>query len=257
MAQEAAGVRALRLLAGSDCSVVAVFTSEEPQRGAVRGASVEQLATQLGYPVWPAADVRGSAVAAELRAAGVDLLLNVYSLFVIHPAVIAAPRIGAFNLHPGPLPRFAGLNVPSWAILEGERSFGVTLHWLTPLIDAGPIAYTASFEVLESHTGLSLSARCVESGIPLVGRLLGQAREDPGGIPRIEQDASLRRYFGRERPFGGRLRWSLDAATLVNFVRACDYRPFESPWGQPLARLGNEEIGVVKVERTFERCSRS
>ena len=67
--------------------------------------------------------------------------MNVHSLFLIHPWS-SAPTIGSFNLHPGPLPEYAGLNVPSWAIYEGEkRSHGVTVHWMDEGVDTGPIAW--------------------------------------------------------------------------------------------------------------------
>ena len=73
-----------------------------------------------------------------MREQGVDLLLNVHSLYLIaRRTVVAAPRIGSFNLHPGPLPEYAGLNTPSWAIYNGEREHGVTVHWMEPGVDTG------------------------------------------------------------------------------------------------------------------------
>ena len=53
-------------------------------------------------------------------------------------------RIGSFNLHPGPLPGFPGLNAPSWAIYERRARFGCTVHWMDAAIDAGLIAYEAA-----------------------------------------------------------------------------------------------------------------
>ena len=70
---------------------------------------------------------------------------------------VAAPTIGSFNLHPGPLPEYAGLNVPSWAIYEGERSHGVTLHWMDEGIDTGPIVWQERFDDRLDDTGLALS----------------------------------------------------------------------------------------------------
>jgi len=185
-----------------------------------------------------------------MRAEEVDLLLNVHSLYVIHGTVLGAPRIGAFNLHPGPLPRYAGLNAVSWAIYQGERSHGVTVHWMAPEIDAGPIAYQSLFPIDENDTALSLAARCVREGLPLMMRLLDVAAKHPAEIPAVPQDIEKREYFPAGVPEGGRLSWQWPAQKIVDFVRACDYFPFRSPWGHPRTSMGTQELAVVKARRT-------
>jgi methionyl-tRNA formyltransferase len=194
--------------------------------------------------------VREPAFADWIHAHEVDLLLNVHSLFVINSDVIKAPRIGALNLHPGPLPEYAGLNAPSWAIYFGETRHAVTLHWMDVEIDTGAIAYSAGFDVEEEDTGLSLSARCVREGLPLIAQLLEAAAVDPSSIPRVPQDLSRRRYFGRDAPDGGRISWTRPAQRVVALVRACDYLPFSSPWGSATSRTDGQEVAVLKAART-------
>jgi methionyl-tRNA formyltransferase len=237
--EETAGVQALRLVAERGHEVVAAM-----------GSTIAGTAEGMGVPVWEAEEVREPALAARIRAAGADILLNVHALFVIHPDVLAAPRVGAFNLHPGPLPRFAGLNAPSWAIYLGEQTHGVTLHWMGAEIDAGDIAYERSFEIEPSDTGLTLTAKCVRHGLPLIAELLEMA--DSGHVPRTPQPGEGRRYFGREIPHGGRLPWSMPARRVVDLVRASDYGPWPSPWGRPTATLEGREVQVLRGSATGE-----
>jgi UDP-4-amino-4-deoxy-L-arabinose formyltransferase/UDP-glucuronic acid dehydrogenase (UDP-4-keto-hexauronic acid decarboxylating) len=84
----------------------------------------------------------------------------------------------------------------------------------------------------------------------MILRLLGAAEQDRSKIPSIPQDLSKREYFGREVPHNGNLSWRLPAREIFNFVRACDFSPFRSPWGHPRAGLGDCEIGIVKVQLT-------
>ena len=228
--------------------VIAVMAS--PGRVAASGASLWDAAAKLGLPTWPAQLVKDPLLAERMRAEEVDLLLNVHSLYVIHGTVLGAPRIGAFNLHPGPLPRYAGLNAVSWAIYQGERSHGVTVHWMAPEIDAGPIAYQSLFPIDENDTALSLAARCVREGLPLMMRLLDVAAKHPAEIPAVPQDIEKREYFPAGVPEGGRLSWQWPAQKIVDFVRACDYFPFRSPWGHPRTSMGTQELAVVKARRT-------
>jgi methionyl-tRNA formyltransferase len=247
IAEEAAGMQTVRLLAGTPHEVVAVLT-----RGVgSQGATVAGVASQLGYRVWPAPQVREPGFAETIRQEGVDLLLNVHSLFVLPADVVAAPRMGSFNLHPGPLPRYAGLNVPSWAIYHGQQTHAVTLHWMDGGIDTGAIAYQSELAIEDDDTGLTLSVKCARAGLALIGDLLEAAVK--GTIPRWPQPDVARHYYGREVPHGGRLLWTDSAAQVVNFIRACDYLPFTSPWGHPHACLAGSEILVLKALRTGDR----
>jgi methionyl-tRNA formyltransferase len=250
IAEEAAGVQALRglLALPTPPQIVAVLT-----RSAVEGAErplVYEAAQKLGLDVWPSSSVRSPELATRLRDAQVDLLVNIHSLFLIHPSVLAATAIGSFNLHPGPLPEYAGLNVPSWAIYEGEHSHGVTLHWIDEGIDTGPIAWQERFAIEPTDTGLAVSGKCVRHGVPLLLRLATVAADDGRLIPREEQDLSRRRYFSAGPPSEGRFDWEQPADAILRFVRAADYAPFDSPWGHPRAQLAGVSVGIAKAVAT-------
>lgn len=248
--EEAAGVQTIHALLAlpRPPDIVALLTT--PPEQATRRPLVYEAARALGLETWSSDAVRRPELADRLRRAKVDLLLNVHSLYVLHPAVVAAPRIGSFNLHPGPLPDYAGLNVPSWAIYRGERAHAVTVHWMDSGIDTGPIAYTALFEVSDSETGLSLASKCIRHGIPLIVQLVRDTASEVARIPRIDQDLGRRRYFGNEAPNGGRIDWARPAAEIARFVRAADYAPFPSPWGHPVAELFGRTVGIAKAALT-------
>lgn len=252
IAEESAGIQLLRTLAQSHHRIVGVMAS--PAISTDR-ATVWRVAEILGYPTWPAKIVKDPGIASTIRATNVDIILNVHSLYIIHKEVITAPRIGSFNLHPGPLPAYAGLNTVSWAIYRGEHTYGVTLHKMVPEIDAGPIASQSFFPIEAHDTALSLYSKCIKAGLRLVGQLLETASVDPGAIPLAHQDLTKRQYFGKAIPENGRLRWSRPAHEIVNFVRACDYHPFPSPWGYPRATRGDQEIALVKASLTGKTCS--
>jgi UDP-4-amino-4-deoxy-L-arabinose formyltransferase/UDP-glucuronic acid dehydrogenase (UDP-4-keto-hexauronic acid decarboxylating) len=227
--------------------LVGVLTSGASATGAT---SVAAAAGAAVVPVWPARRVADPELAQELRAANVDLFLNVHSLFVVEESVLAAARIGAFNLHPGPLPEFAGLDAPSWALYEGRRTYGCTVHWMTSAIDAGPIAYAASFEIAPDETGLSLNLKCMRHGLELLGELLDAAAADAPAVPAAPQPRTGRRRLRRGPPGGGRIDWGSPAARIVGLVRACDFGPFRSPWGRAHTTIAGRELAIVEAEIT-------
>lgn len=257
VAGEAAGAHVLRVIESSGFSVAGLLISAGERGERPPGKAVQAAAERLECPVWSARSVRDPAFADTMRAADVDVLLNVHSLFVIREEVLAAPRIGSFNMHPGPLPECAGLNAVSWALYEGKTEHAVTVHWMAPGIDTGAIAYEARVAVEEQDTALTLSAKCVKAGVPLIECLLQTAATDPDAIPANPQDLTRRRYRGREVPQDGRLEWSRSAREIVGFVRACDYLPFASPWGHPQTFFEGGAVDVLKATRTGLRSNAS
>ena len=245
LCEEAAGARVLDLVARGAHELVALLTTE--------GSPAWGLASRLGLRPWSARRVREPDFARELREKGPELLLNVHSLYIVPPAVLQVPRLGAFNLHPGLLPACAGLNAPSWAIYHGWERHGVTLHRMEAGIDTGAVVFQEAFPVEAADSGLGLALRCAQKGVGLIKKMLELV--DAGEpLPSVAQDRTQRRYFGREVPQGGRIDWNAPARRIHDFVRACDYQPFASPWGTPKAVIDGREVEVVTTARTGERC---
>lgn len=248
--EESAGIQTLRAAHASDHEVVAVMTSLNRTTGNRLGATVQGVAEHLEVPVWAAKQVKDSAFAATVHRESIDLILNVHSLHIVHRKVLSAARVGAFNLHPGPLPGYAGMNAVNWAIMNGETQHGVTLHWMKPGIDTGDIAFETAFQLSPEDTGLSVSRRCARDGLQLVKQLLATK---PESIPRKPQNLSARRYYGFEIPFKGNIPWT--SADLVDrFVRACNFYPLPSPWGMPTVDYRGESVGLIEVAITNEHC---
>jgi phosphoribosylglycinamide formyltransferase-1 len=63
------------------------------------------------------------------------------------------------NIHPSLLPAFPGLKPQLQALDAGVRFSGCTVHFVTPVMDSGPIAAQAAVPVLPGDTAELLEAR--------------------------------------------------------------------------------------------------
>ena len=85
----------------------------------------------------------------------VDYIFSIANSHVLPNALIKLARCAAINYHDSPLPRYAGLNATTWAILNGEKTHGVTWHLMTHKIDEGDIVKQSFFPfrrmILRSH----------------------------------------------------------------------------------------------------------
>lgn len=160
-----------------------------------------------------------------------DWLISAANLEILTPEHLALGTRGAVNFHDGPLPRYAGLNAPVWALLAREARHGVTWHLIAKGIDTGDIIAAQSFDILEDDTALTLNARCLSAGIESFGRVI-QALET-GLQDMVAQDLTARSYFGQNArpPAGGLIDLSKPAEEILRLVRALDHGAARNPVG--------------------------
>lgn len=73
----------------------------------------------------------------------------------------------AYNLHPGP-PSRPGFRPTHFAVLEGDKTYGVTLHEMAAKIDTGPILATRQFGIEDLETVSALEERVYIEALALV-----------------------------------------------------------------------------------------
>ncbi|SEV91642.1 methionyl-tRNA formyltransferase [Halobacterium jilantaiense] len=87
-----------------------------------------------------------------------DFLVSAGFDHIIPPEVLQIPDSGAINLHPSYLPHNKGVNPDVWSIIE-DRPAGVSIHYMTPEVDAGDLIARERVDVEPSDTGRSLRKR--------------------------------------------------------------------------------------------------
>ncbi|MDR1657877.1 MAG: hypothetical protein LBT47_10060 [Deltaproteobacteria bacterium] len=119
------------------------------------------------------------------------------------------------------LPKGRGRSPLNWALIEGHRSFSLSLLTVEGGADAGRIIDTREFDILPADTIRTLyyknglaSAQMMIDKIPLLTR-------DSG----VEQDDSLASYYPKRSPEDGCIKWAERAVDIEGLVRAVT-RPY-------------------------------
>ena len=107
------------------------------------------------------------ALADEMTAAGIDLVVLAGFLTIIDEQVYEAFPNRIINVHPALIPSFCGkgfygLHVHEAALAKGVRVSGATVHIVTPECDAGPIILQKAVEVMQDDTPETLQRRIME-----------------------------------------------------------------------------------------------
>ena len=66
------------------------------------------------------------------------------------------------NIHPSLLPKYKGLHTHQRAIDNGDKEHGVSVHFVTPELDGGPVIIQSRVPVFEDDTADELAERVQE-----------------------------------------------------------------------------------------------
>jgi non-ribosomal peptide synthetase component F/methionyl-tRNA formyltransferase/acyl carrier protein len=176
---------------------------------------------------------RKSGLTAFLKHAPFDYLFSIFSTRILPDEILALPRRCAINFHDALLPRYAGLHVPSWALINREKTHGITWHVVDSGVDTGDILEQVTFPVEDRETAFSLNMKCIDAGAGSFGGLVDRLAEQKE--IRRKQDFSQRTYYGKyRRPFaGGLISFREEAGAIDALVRGLDFAVYENPLGMP------------------------
>lgn len=203
------------------------------------------------------ADARDALVGpvASVTARDHDWLVSANSTLVLPRSLLDLFPGRAVNCHPGLLPEYAGLHTHQWAIRNGAREFGATLHRMEACVDTGAVLAQERFPIEPNDTGLTLFIKCMRAGASLLAAFVRDAAAGsaPAGAP---QDLRYRRLYRARDATDGRIDWAWSAEQIADFVRAGNYEPFASPTytatldvtgGTPLEILRAEAVGTTAL----------
>jgi len=85
-----------------------------------------------------------------IRQSRPDIVFSVLTDYIFKQKDIDSCRLGIVNLHPAPLPDYRGCNSYSHAIINGDKEYGVSLHYVNNKIDQGNLIEVDRFPI-EGH----------------------------------------------------------------------------------------------------------
>jgi len=219
-------LRALNALGLERIDVVAATGGNVPPtlraRWAAHGWSLPSVAArslanrlvQWGGTIWSHTSASSNTLEAEVKAQGgrfvviqeingddcrralqvlrVDLLI-LAGTPIIRAPILEVPRLGTLNAHQGALPRFRGMNVIEWAVLEGHPP-AITVHFVDAGVDTGDIIAIEPVPIQPGDTLQAVRTRASAQQVGLLARTVNAALAGP--LPRRPQCAGEgRQYF--------------------------------------------------------------
>jgi len=122
------------------------------------------------------------------------------------------------NMHSTLLPSYRGLHGGTWAIINGDKYHGFSIHQVDNGIDTGPIYFQAKIEMAIEDNVLTLRKKIFELYKANIKSVI--LRILAGEVDPVMQDESKARHVCRRVPEDGLIDWNQSAWNIFNFIRA-------------------------------------
>ena len=247
-------VPTLEALVESEHNLSGVVT--QPDRISGRGRkltppAVKKVALEHELSIYQPERVRDAAFIQILNQLNPEAIIIAAYGQILPKHVLDIPPYGCINIHPSLLPKYRGAAPIQRAIINGERTTGVTIMLMDEGEDTGDIILQKEVEIFNYDTAATLHDRLSQIAADLLLEVLTLAENGP--LPHYPQDESEATYAPKLTKEDGLIDWNKSAVQIRNLVRGT------LPWpgaytyfgeGKLLKVLSSELTEISMMEAT-------
>ncbi|MCD7778582.1 MAG: methionyl-tRNA formyltransferase [Clostridiales bacterium] len=231
-------------------NVAAVVSQPDKPKGRgkkVIPTPVKIAAEKHGIPVLQPLSARNPEFLKELETYGADIFVVAAYGQILPKRLLDMPKFGSVNVHGSLLPKYRGAAPIQQAVIDGEKTTGVTIMYMAEKLDSGDMLLKAEIPIESDDTYGSLSDKLADLGANTLIKALKQIEE--GSANPVKQDDSLSTYAHKVTKEGGLIDFSQGSEKIVNLIRG--YNP--SPTAYTLYDGGRMKVYAAKaVKGEFE-----
>jgi len=108
----------------------------------------------------------------------INLIASVSPTQIFKENLIGLPKYGCINIHTAKLPKYRGLYPTYWAMACGEKTVGISIHYIEKGIDTGKIILQEELEIPQCTTLDNMLKVTKLKGAELLVKAIRQISED-------------------------------------------------------------------------------
>ena len=152
---------------------------------ALTGACMVPMRSTRVCRVLSTRDINGPEGRRFLADSAPDLVVSAFFNQRLEATTLQAPRLGCVNVHPSLLPDAKGVDPVFQALLSRSAQLGVTVHLMSPELDAGPILAQRSVEAPEGASLFASTALLFREGSKLLASAIDTVARGSAGRAQI------------------------------------------------------------------------
>ena len=203
---------------------------------------LKKIAGDYAIPCFSVSNINSVQFVDEISKYNCDLFVSMSFNQIFRSSIRNTPPLGIINCHAGLLPFYRGRNVLNWALINDEKKFGVSVHYVDEGVDTGDIILQHSYPITDKDDYSTLLLRsyksCAEILIEAIEKILQNnvTRQKQDDIHKHGTYCSVRK-LGDEI-----LNWNNTSRDIFNFVRA-----ITTPGPCARTYIDNSEIKLLSM----------
>lgn len=235
-------VASLRCLVEEGHTICGVLTQPDKPRNRghkVAFSPVKEYALSQSLPVYQPTTLRDGEALELVKGLAPELTVVAAYGKLLPEEILAVPPLGSINVHSSLLPKYRGAAPINWAILNGEKTTGVSIMYMAKALDAGDVILQKSTAIGPEEDAPALTARLAELGAEALSETV--AALAAGTATRTPQDELEMTYAPMLSRELSPMDWTRPAAALGCQVRGL------IPWPCAQAEIAGQRFKVYRT----------
>lgn len=149
-----------------------------------------------------------------------DLFVSMSFDQIFKLKILNLPKLKTINCHAGKLPFYRGRNILNWALINDEKEFGITVHYVDEKIDTGDIVLQKVFQITDQDNYKTLLEKAhIECANVLYDAIL-MFKEGNIKVQKQNEIHPVGFYCSKRKKEDEILNWNQSSREIFNFVRA-------------------------------------
>jgi len=172
-----------------------------------------------------------------------DLLVSMSFNQIFRKEIINLTKHKIINCHAGKLPFYRGRNILNWVLINDEKEFGITVHYVDEGIDTGDIILQQTYPITDSENYKSLLEIAYLECASLLYESIKLIQNNQ--VKPINQESihPIGMYCGRRGIGDENINWNDTSRNVFNFIRSVCY-----PGPKATSFIGGLEVKINKSE---------
>lgn len=241
----------LKILHENNIEIKAVITAPDKPAGRgrkIKMSAVKEYASDQKLRILQPINLKEESFIQELKSLNADLFVVV--AFRMLPEIVwNMPELGTINLHGSILPNYRGAAPINWAVINGEKTTGVTTFFIEKEIDTGKVINIEKIEISETDNAGSIHDKLKLIGGNLMLKTVNQIFEgNTKAIPQSELVEDELKDAPKIFKSDCKIDWNKPSNEIYNKIRGL------SPYPASFTTISNENnmksVKLFKVNKT-------
>ncbi len=232
----------LEAILKSKHEVIAVVTQPDKpvgRKGVITPCAVKVLAKSYGLKTLSYQKIRTEGVN-DLKALNPDIMVTCAYGQILSREILDVAKHGIINIHASLLPKYRGAAPIQWAIINGDKTTGVTIMQTAEGVDTGDIIYAKELEINKTETAGELFDRLSTLGAEIIVKVLDDI--ESGNATFLKQDESKATKVGMIKKEDGKIDFNNTSESIVNLVRGFN------PWPIAFTKYEGKTLKIFSAE---------